>query len=157
MALITQSPTVGVHASTPCEARQWLRHPRKTSHMCMPTALSAMQSGEATANVVRYGIIIIATRPRSVRHSAASSSRTSIAAQGCALGSAWSHEVRPNGQILASAKTRTGPINQPHAVAPLHVTHPRIGASDHTLHPSGKWGQAFRLESASIIWGKKIL
>ena len=53
MALITQSPTVGTHASTPCEARQWLRHPRKTSHMCMPTALSAMQSGEATANVVR--------------------------------------------------------------------------------------------------------
>jgi hypothetical protein len=30
-------------------------------------------------------------------------------------------------------------------------------ASDHTLHPSGKWGQAFRLESASIIWGKKIM
>ena len=60
MALITQSRTVGVHASTPCEARQWLRHPRKTSHMCMPTALSAMQSGEATANVVRYGILIMA-------------------------------------------------------------------------------------------------
>jgi len=60
MALITQSPTVGTHASTPCEARQWLRHPRKTSHICMPTALSAMQSGEATANVVRYGILIMA-------------------------------------------------------------------------------------------------
>jgi hypothetical protein len=28
--------------------------------MCMPTALSAMQSGEATANVVRYGILIMA-------------------------------------------------------------------------------------------------
>ena len=41
-------------------AEEWLRHPRKTSHMCMPTALSAMQSGEATANVVRYGILIMA-------------------------------------------------------------------------------------------------
>ena len=43
------------------------------------------------------------------------------------------------------------------------TTHDAVGApcagsmraSDHTLHPSGKWGQAFRLESASIIWGKK--
>jgi hypothetical protein len=114
MALITQSRTVGVHASTPCEARQWLRHPRKTSHMCMPTALSAMQSGEATANVVRYGILIMAmlvTAPW----------RRSTAQQHARAAPRWLPKESPN--ALPSVES-SGP-SPPHSSCALPASQPR--------------------------------
>ena len=165
MALIMQSPTVGVHASTPCEARQWLRHPRKTSHMCMPTALSAMQSGEATANVVRlwnsnHGHARDCPVAPQYR-TATRTSRTSMAAEGIehALPSVESSGPSPphSSCALPCLQANREQSTTAHECGGRSMCRRSMRASDHTLHPSGKWGQAFRLESASIIWGKKIM
>ena len=135
----------------------------KKSHMCMPTALSAMQSGEATANVVRYGILIMAMLVTAPWRRRTAQQRARAAPRWLPKGSPMPCRVSrapdrarhtPRVPCLQANREQS---TTAHECGGRSMCRRSMRASDHTLHPSGKWGQAFRLESASIIWGKKIM